>query len=298
MYLAVRDYLLQNMEITKDLPNFEANFKDLQATIEAIQAIAEVQKNNTKGYAKEKAVLREKLITLVVDNSNKLNAFAAFKGDIKLQSAVTLRKSKLGRVPDTGLRDYAQIIFAKADSNIESLASYGITKETQEEMSSCISKYNAALSGPRVAQTETVKATKLMSSLFEHADLVLTAISTTITIIRLAQPLFCKGFETAKKVLATGVRSFALKAAAVDINSGEAVNGAKFTFTPDAGALAAGAQESITKTTASKGMFIIRSIKEGIYTVTVSKPGYKDKVVTVVVAQGELTNLKVEMEAA
>jgi hypothetical protein len=297
MYLAVRDFLLQNGETTKDLPNYEANFKDLQNTIEEIQAIAEVQKSNIKGHAKDKKLLKERLITLVLDNSNKLNAYASFSGNVKLQSEVETNFTRLKRAPDTGLRDYAQIIYDKAESNIDALASYGITKETQSEMGDYISKYNAALSGPRLAKTEIVKATKQMSWLFEHADLMLDAITATIGIIRFAQPLFIKGYETAGKVLVTGTTSLALKASAVDKN-GMAVKGAKFTFRPELVNLAEGEPKEVVKTTAEKGRFRIRSIKQGTYLVTITKPGYKDKVMTVVVNDGEMAVLNVELEAA
>ena len=49
MYLSVRDFLLKNGDTTKDLPNYDSNFKDLQATIEKVQSIAEIQKSNIKG---------------------------------------------------------------------------------------------------------------------------------------------------------------------------------------------------------------------------------------------------------
>ena len=298
MYLAVRDFLLQNGAITKDLPNYEANFKDLQITIEEIQSIAEVQKSNIKGFAKNKRLLKEKLMILVLDNSHKLNAFATFSGNVNLQAEVKITRSTLLRAPDTGIRDYAQIIFDKAESNFEALTGYGITKETQTEMSDYISRYNAALSGPRVAKTETVKATKQMSSLFEHAELLLSAISAAIGIIKIAQPIFIKGFETAKKVVMTGTTSLALRASAVDSRNGAAVKGAKFVFRPENMNLAEGEQAEIVKTTAEKGNFRIRSIKQGTYNVTISKPGYKEKIVSVVVSDGEMTQLNVELEAA
>jgi PEGA domain. len=295
MYLAVRDFLLQNGETTKDLPNYEANFKDLQSTIEEIQAIAEEQKSDIKGFAKQKLLLKEKLITLVIDNSLKLNAYATFSSDVKLQSAVKITRHKLAKAPDTGLRDYAQIIYDKAESNIDALGSYGITKETLTEMGDYISKYNASLSGPRVAKTETAQATKHMASLFEHADLLLGAISAAIGIINLAQPIFIKGFEMAKKVVLTGTTGLALKASAVD-KDGLAVKGVKFSFRQVVLSLAEGAPVEIEKSTADKGIFRIRSIKAGTYKVTITKNGYKDKIMTVVVNDGEMTVLNVEME--
>jgi hypothetical protein len=297
MYLAVRDFLLQNSGTTKDLPNFEANFKDLQSAISDIQSIAEVQKSNQKGFTEEKRLLREKLTEMVLDASNKMNAFASFSGDIKLQQAVKMTRTRLMRSPDTGLRDYAQIIFDNAESKIDSLVQYGITKESQTEMVDYINRYNASISGPRVAQTGKVQATKHIADLFQHADLLIDALSAAIGIIKLAQPLFSKGFDTAKKVVFTSGRTVALRGVAIS-KGGNPIKGAKFVFRPDTATLNLGAPGEIMKMTAEKGIFRIKSIQEGTYNVTVTKPGFRDKVVSVVVADGELTELRVELEAA
>jgi len=298
MYLAVRDFLLQNVETTKGLPNFEANFLRLQETIGSIQSIAEIQKSDISGFAKEKQRLRDDLVNIVLENSYKLNAYASFMGDIKLQSASKMTRSKLTATPDTGVRDYAQIIYEMAETRIDNLPEYGITKESQAKMNDCISRYNASLAGPRVAKTENVQATKHLNSLFEQADMLMDAISIAIGIIRVSQPLFYKGFETVKRVIIKGGSAFSLKGKAVDARDGTTLLGVRFVFTKKKDSLAADENPAgITRRTRGKGTFVIKSIPEGTYTVEVSKPGYKDKIVTVVVAADELTDLKVEMDA-
>ena len=299
MYIAVRDFLLKNTELTKGLPNFDANFTGLQETIEKIQAIAEEQKENMKGFAKEKHEIRAKLLTLVLDNSEKLHAYATFSNNVKLQESVKMTKSKLDRARFAGLKDYAQIIYDKAESNIDALISYGITKETQAEMGEYISRYNAALSGPKVATTDTVQATKNLSFLFEHADLLLDAITIAIGIIKIAQPVFLSGFKSATTISNAGNRYVALKAVAVDNKSGKAIKGAKFLLRPLDVTLTNGEiAAEIVKTTKAKGIFYIKNMPEGTYAVTVSKPGYKSKVASVVIANNEMTVLNVELEAA
>jgi hypothetical protein len=299
MYLAVRDYLLQYPEVTKDLPNYNQNFTGLQKTIREIQSIAEVQKSDTKGYARQKQNLKDKLITLTMDTSSKMNAFAKFNGNLMLQSEVKLTRSQLNRATDTGLRDFAQIIYAKAEENLEPLKEYGVTPETQAEFLDIINEYNASLPGPRVAKAGTVQATKQLAILFEKADQLLENIETAIGIIKMAQVNFYNGFSTAKKIVNSGTGSLALKGSAVDIRSGIAIKGAKFVFKPVPDSMT-GIMNSdeIIKITADKGKFIIKSIPYGTYSVTVSKPGYKEKIVSVVVAEGEMTELRVEMEAA
>jgi hypothetical protein len=54
----------------------------------------------------------------------------------------------------------------------------------------------------------------------------------------------------------------------------------------------------IVKKTAKKGGFNIRNMPAGVYQVMISKPGYKDKTETVIVSEGEMTDVRVELEMA
>lgn len=299
MYLAVRDFLISNSGITKGLPNFETIFSELQNKISEIQSIAEIQKSDTKGFAKQKQQLREKLINLTLDTAHKLNAFAMFSSDTKLQSEVRMTRSKLNKAADTGLRDYAQIIHDKAQANLETLTGYGVTAETQKELLATISDYNASIAGPRVARTETAQATKKLTILFENTDLILENIDAAIGILKISQPGFYNGFKTARRIVITGSGSLSLKGFAIDSITSSAIRGVTFTFIPvNKGVPGAEGSAGIVKKTAAKGIFFIKNMPQGTYTVKASKPGYKEKVVSVVVAAGEMTELRVEMERA
>jgi hypothetical protein len=298
MYLAVRDFLIPNSEITKDLPNYETYFAELQKAISEIQSIAEIQKSDTKGFAKQKLHLREKLIALTLDTSHKMNAFAKFSNNLMLQSEVKMTRSNLLRATDTGLRDLSRIIYDKAVPYLEALKEYGVTQETQTELLDAINKYNASISGPRVAKTGTAQATKKLTLLFEKADQMLENIDTAIGIIKMSQANFYNGFKTAKKIVTTGTGTLALKAFAVESGNGVPIKGVKFTFKPDnVNMTLSGNPAEIVKITAEKGSFIIKSMPQGTYTVSVSKPGYKEKIVSVVIADGEMTEMKVALES-
>jgi hypothetical protein len=81
--------------------------------------------------------------------------------------------------------------------------------------------------------------------------------------------------------------------------SNEPVKGVTFSFTPENSGFmkAAGAETAkpIVKKSAEKGNFRT-NLPEGIYRVAVSKIGFKEQVLTLTVANGETTNLKVELE--
>ena len=299
MYLALKDFLIQNAGITKELPNFESNFGEFQNLITEIKSIAEKQKDDKSGLTKVKKELRDKLITLSLDNSLKLNAYAVDTNKTKLKSAVKTTRTKLSKAPDTALRDYAKLIYDKAQGNIDSLADYGINPATQTVFLEASNAYFTAIAGPRTGISERRQATLKLGELLDKADIVISRMDSSIGIIKLSQPDFVNGFNGSKKVVETGKGSLALKASVTEINTGTAIKGVLFSFKPEGSALEGTISNiEIVKKSAKKGIFIIKSMPSGTYTVYITKPGYKDKIVRVAIANGEMSELKVEMERA
>ena len=287
MYLTVRDFLTQNEPITKELPNFAENFTILKETISTIQLFGEQQKSDKTGIAKLKNKIKEDLITMAADNSRKIAALAKFSNNIKLLNEVKFSQSDLGKVTDVALKDYAQIIYDKAAENIEALAHYGITAETQKIFIETINSYNASIAKPRVGITEKRQATKELIKLFDAADNALINIDYAADIVRLTQTSFYNGYKTARKLVETSSGYLSLKAIARETETGEPVRGVTFIFKHN-GTRSGGTRGNgeIVKKTAEKGSFNVKNMPAGTYQVVVNKPGYKEKVVTVSVADG------------
>jgi len=295
MYLAVRDFLVTNETITKDLPNFSGNFTVLKDTIEKIQAIGELQRGDKTGITKQKNQIRKTLITLTSDCSRKISAFAKHSNNTTLLTEVRTGKSGLVNVSDVALKDHAQIIYDKAQANLESLASYGITSESQKILLEAINIYNASISKPRVGITEKSQATKELVILFNTADTVLVNMDYAVEIVRLTQTIFYNGFKTARKLVDTGTSKLSLKATAKEARNGSLVKGAIFKFT-SSDLKSPGSNGEIVKKTADRGSFNLKNMPAGNYNVVITKPGYKEKSVSVSVSDGEMTELVVEME--
>lgn len=299
MYLAVKDFINLNGGITKDLPNFEGNFTAFKSTIDRIMLIAEIQKDTTTGAAKEKKRLRENLINLAVDNSRSITAFAKFTNNELLLDKVKFSISDLIKMTGVELKNYAQIIYNKGEANIGLLTTYGITPETQKELNDAIAVFDASLAKPRVGINEKAKATNELGLLFISADSTLENMDTAVEIIRSKQVNFYKGYTSNRKLVDTGSGMLALKATAKELTNGEPVQGAMFTFNNEAAKLTGSiGNGEITKKTSKKGSFHIKNMKAGTYKVVVRKPGYKEKEVTVSVADGERSELVVELEKA
>lgn len=297
MYLAVRDFLIPNEPVTKELPNFTENVNALKETIVTLQAIAEQQKFDKKGLAKLKKELREKLILLSVDNSRKIIAYAKFSKNTLLQNDVKFTSSRFSKMTDTGLKDYAQIVYDKAQTNIDALPAYGINAETQKTFLETLTAYNESISKPRVGIAERSQFTKQLVTLFEKADILLGNLDLATEIIRLPQKNFYDGYKTARKIVETSSGNLKLKALVTDKITMQPLGGVFFNFKPVSntpGSLNGNGE--ITKKSSEKGRFNIKSMPAGTYKLNISKPGYADKSGNVIVEEGIMTDLRVELE--
>jgi hypothetical protein len=297
MYLAVRDFLAPNDAVTKDLPEFPASFTAFQSNIKQIQLIGEAQKEVKTGLAKDKKELRKTLIMLSADNSRKVFAYAKITNNKALMDEVNFSISDLGRMTEVALKDYAEILYKKAEANIESLTSFGITPESQKILAEAIRVYDISLPKPRIGISQIAQATKELGLLFDATDSILVKMDVITGIIRLTQVNFYNGYKTVRKLVDTNTGNISLKATATDLLSGERVKGVLFIFKADGIKMAlSGGNGEITKKTADKGSFHLKNMLAGTYKVVVRKPGYKEKEVTVSIADGERSYLNVELE--
>ena len=299
MYHAVRDYLILNEGISKDLPYSAVSLEALQRTIEQIHAAHEMQIDIKTGITKEKNELKDKLIIIAADNSRKIAAFAKFSGNLILLEEVRFSITRLKRMTDIDLKIYAGIIYNKTEENVGMLSEYGINIETQKIFNDTINSYYNSIGKPRTGIIEKSQATRQLGELFRKALSILEDLDAAVGIIRLKEPGFYYGYKTIRKLVYTSAGKLALKAKVLDLSTGEPVKGVILTFRPD-GALSGRNKEDgeIVKKTARKGSFHIKHMHAGTYQVVMNKPGYIEKEVTVIVAEGERSQLIVELEKA
>jgi Carboxypeptidase regulatory-like domain len=299
MYLAVKIFLLSNEAIMKVISKFEECFAFFLNLITEIQSVGEAQKINRTGLATDKNKLKEALIALAADISRKIAAFAKLTDNNTLLKEVRFRESDFYTGPEAGLKDYAQIIYDKAEANMESLAEFGITPDTQKTLSDAINAFNNALATPRYGITQKSQATKQLALLFDSADSALEKLDYLVGMMKLQDPNFYNGYKTARRLVDTGSGKLALKATVKDITSGEPVHGATLLFRHDI-TIASGntGNGEIKKKTTQKGRLQIKNMPAGTYQVVISKTGYKEKTVSVSVSDGERSDMNVDMEKA
>lgn len=291
MYMVVRDFLNLKKTIVENLPNYKANAIVLENNINQIQAAAELQEFDKTGISDKKKLLRASLIAQAEDISLKLVAYATNIGNMILLKEVKYTKSDLTRAADADLKNMTQCIYDRALEHIAALDDYSITGAMLTAYSVTINSFNEAIPTVREGATSKKLYTAQLESLYKSTDAALANIDKIVEIVRLLQPDFYKGYQNSRMVINTAGGSVALKGVVTDAASLEPLKGVTVTITPSNGTEG----ETIVKKTAEKGGFMVKSLPEGTYTVTFTKNGYKEHVVTVAVTDGEMSELNVEL---
>jgi hypothetical protein len=299
MYLAVRNFVSQNEAVAKAIPKFSESYATLQSATNDIQLIGEIQGADKSGVAIGKNKLKNNLIALAVKNSRKISAFAKFSNNDTLLNEVRFTDSDLTRIQEVALKNNCQTIYDRCEANIQSLAENGITPETQKIFLDAITAFNNALETPRTKIGEKKKATEKLAILFDTADKAIELMDYAVGIVEDEQLDFATAYWTNRKLVETNTGNVSLRAKAIDLMNGTPLKGVTFTFKAESVKMnLPGGVVELVKKTAEKGSFHVKNMPSGTYKVVVNKPGYKEKEVSVSVADGERSELNVELEKA
>jgi len=291
MYMTTRIFLLSSPAITAKLPNFQEFLTALNDAILQIHSTSEKKKFNTKGVTDNKSKLRKSLIIATIDASAKIQAYAKYNRDLMLLSETKFTKTDLKDVPALELVDIARGLHSKIDANLDKLTEYELTAETQIVYMSTIDNYDESIPQPRQSQLKKKENTMLENQAFTSGDEALGNIDTVVEIVRFSEPNFYTGYKNARKIVEQGSGSLQVKGTIWDAQTTKPIPGAVLTF-----CLSGKSDVAVKKQTAAKGGFMIKSLPEGIYNITVSKVGFKPQTVTTTVRRDQLCNVQVELE--
>lgn len=294
MYGGVSSVLGSNMPIVITLPNYEMYLNAFDGGVVKIQTNSEQQLMDTSGLAVNKEQKRNTLIMLTADTANKLQAYARFANNPLLIGETKITVTSLRKLADTLLRDKAQGICSLAQTNLASLAAYGINDETQAAFNNAINTYTGTIPQPRVGAVGRKQNTALINEGFDEADKALEDIDVLVEIVKYSQPVFYGTYKSVRKLIETGKGSLAVKGGVTEAADGTALANVIFTFTLTG--TGAEATKPIVKKTAEKGGFTIKSLPAGTYQVAVQKPGYAGQLLTVIVVDGETSEVNVALE--
>ena len=292
MYLAVKVFLNSKLSVLGTLPNFMVSFTAFLGLIPVIQHLMEKQLFDKKGVTNSKQALKQVLATITGDYARKLYAYALFINDHVLIAETHITQSKIDIYSDATLLETAEGMYSRTTPLMTELTGYGITTGTQLELQNAIDNFASSIPSPRLSKTDSKEDTRHLKDQLKAADQTLAKIDAVIEIIRYTEPDIYKGYKLARKVMKYGTHTLAIKGKVTDADTKEPINGVTITFLHHDGT---NLQPPVIKKSAAKGGFTVKTMAEGIYKVKLSKVGYNDQVITIVVNEDEQCKMNAEI---
>ena len=294
-------FLLANATITATLPSFPTYFTVIQTTHPLLQTAIAQQEADKSGDTTNKKLLKSTLISQSMDIVRKGVAYGTNTNNSSFVALINYSENDLKKASDTKLVGICQVIHDTVNGQIANLATYNVTAALLTAQQTSITNYNAAIPKDRVDVTDSGAATKLIATYIATLLTNWKKIDTLVEMVKTTQPAFYAEYHTVRKIINTGAGSLSLKVQASDATSGDGVANVSLSIAPANGqmrAMSVQSKKADVKKTAKGGGANYKSLEDGEYAVTASKPGFKDVTLNVSVVNGESTVLEIPMEKA
>ena len=301
MSVATVSYLLNNATITATLPGFAPLFTTVQTSLSQLMPAIVQQEADKSGDTNNKKQLKAILIGQTMDIVRRTVAFGTNVNNSALLALVGYSESDLTKASDTKLVGICQVIQDNAKLQVANLGTYGVTAAILTTQQASITNFNTAIPKDRVDTTDSSAATKLIGTLIKTITTTWAKIDILVEIVKVTQPAFYNEYQSVRKVIDTGSSSLSLNVKASDAQSGDGVANVTLSVSPASTqmrAMSSSNKKADVKKTASGGGAHYKSLPDGDYVVTATKPGFKDVTATISVVNGESTILEVPMEKA
>lgn len=289
MYLTLRVLLRAYPEVLAKLPNGEEYLKALDVVILNIQNNVELKQKGTTTIKNQQKEQKAQLKSRILEDRQKLKAYANYQSNTSLIEFCSTTETKLGKLNDTEFVVYAKSLYGYIGEALPNLKRYLLTAETQASLLDLITEFeliNPALSN---AEGSYKNLSGNLVENFKEGDAIVAKLDVEVELIKSTDTQVYNIYCTKRKV-DYNANSNDLVAKITDGETGAGIPNATATFT-----LNDSTAEAIVKQSAEKGGFQIKTITPGIYTVVITKIGYKVQTLTITLSGDEPYDLAVKM---
>jgi hypothetical protein len=296
MYYVSRDFLILNEPIVNSLPKGSMLLNSLKTCLNGLTAAKNQQAVNNTGIVIDKNSQKQLIAEASTEIKDKILAYAGLEDVKGISQKINFSESDLRRASDSTLIERCFIIEAIGREHVAKMEEYHLTIEELDALNAMVKDFEKNITTPRITVTEKSVATKRIEELIKEIDGILSKIDLIVNTQKKIHPIFYKHYQKVRKVVMLQGSSLKVKAHAFDHVTKEGIKGVL--FVPEQNQQQPNATHGrirpiLIKKTANKGSFHVKSIPSGNYTVTISKPGYESQVITVYVADNELTIIEV-----
>lgn len=288
-YLILQVLFGANPSILTKLPNAQEYLTALDAAILEIQTYRDQQLEGNEIMPEQRKQMKAKLIAELIETERRIQSYATYVGDKLLFNATKLSPTDLGRLDDVKLKEYARSIYNKVNNLLDKLERYKLSVDTQKVLMDEITQFE--ILSPQVDKSKIDKkdVTTYLAQAYKTTDDILSRLDKDVEIIRTSEPIFYANYKALRKVdIPTDVVQLVAKI--TDAETGAGIPNATVTLT-----LNGSTADPIMKQSAEKGGFQIKTLPNGIYTVTVVKIGYQPQTLIITLPGDEPYDLVVKM---
>lgn len=284
--ITLYDFLMENPEILNEIPNNETILNQVKTDIEQIQTHNK-QQNETTYLSEQKEQSRLTLNEQMEFVSSKMVVYADDKNDAKLMSLVKYTPSEIKQYKESEIQLEANSLYELANTHLRELGPYKLNAETQEKFFGARTSYAKMIPNTDIERQSQKNLTSQLVQDFDKLSKTLDKLDLRVNMIKTEEPVFYSDYYALRKLHITH-SSLALQAFITDTDTEAPIPNACVVFSKEGKVV-------LTKTTSEMGAFRVALLEPGIYSVTVSKIGYADMTLTVILPGDETYKLEVKM---
>lgn len=291
MFQNVDQFVTLNNVILLALPGFENVHELFKANLEQIYVMNENSNADISGSSNLLKGLKGKLTETTFSIGSKVLAYAINTGNEILKAEVDYSISDLEKNSFQNLVSISEVIYNRALANTANLTTYKITATVLQDFRKLIDDFRNAIPQTRTDIHSRMYSNQSLAGLIRENNEILAKEDALIRIVRESNPDLYVGFKLARKVVSMPTRHYACVGRVMDHSTQMGIKGALILFYQNSNA-----KPILEKRSYAKGGFLINNLPEGVYKVTIERPGYVTQTLTIPVSSSQATKLVVEME--
>ena len=290
MYLALRVFLKINESSINPLPNAAEFITALDKAILLIQTYSEFKQFKGSGNTEAKNQYRDVLEKLSLENAGKIHAWAKYKKNELLIAETKTNQTKLNKLTDIKLLDFAKGLLNRINTDLTSLTDYKLNAATQDTFKNQIELFENSVPSIKNTKVNFKEATKQIAKGITDADEAIDNLDSLVEMIRFSESILYTDYKATRKIDNSRSNNFVFKALVTDA-AGNPVKDVVIRFFDKNN----GNAEVLKKKTAAKGGINVTNLADGEYSLTFEKPGYQPQKADAVINSGELKVLKIQL---
>lgn len=291
MYSAIKELYANNKADFDTVPAFEATFEIFTTKYDDIKLNQQVADDTTKPSTAEKDNVKFELATATWKVADPVAGYADSIHDIILYDAMNVTAEMLYRTKDDRMEATCQDILDQANAVKVAAAPYGLTQDMLDDATALIPVWSAKASAPRLKRAAIHTATGLVVKQSGEMDNLLERqLDRMVNTLADTKPELVSQWYVARKVLKPGSTTTQVQFLVLDKATTDPIYQATTMLTK--GGITISASTNIS------GEALVKPIKEGLYDIQVTMPGYQDFVLLQYrVVKGKINRITVELVA-